>query len=99
MSDSVKRLAITPPLVPVGIHDIVRDADALLELMGREPLNVVAELADTLTASAHQAGAWDIEEAASQVRRMASRHGPVMLAGAMRALSDAIARTENALAA
>jgi hypothetical protein len=71
----------------------------LLELMGKEPLGVVAELANTLTVSAHQAGARDIEEAASNVRRLALSHGPVALTGAMRALTDAIARTERVLAA
>ena len=103
MSESVSKVAATPPiappLVPIGINDILRDADALLALMGKESLDVVADLANTLTASAHAAGAIDIEEAARNVRRVASGHGPVMLAGAMRALTDAIARTERAHAA
>jgi len=103
MSESVSKPAgtmpIAPPLVPAGINDILRDADALLALMGKESLDVVAELAATLTASAHAAGAWDIEEAARNVQRVASGHGPVMLAAAMRALTDAIARTERTLAA
>jgi hypothetical protein len=99
MSDSIVKLANTPPLVPIGIHDILRDADALLELMGKETLDVVADLANTLTISAHDAGACEIEEAASNVRRLASSHGPVALTGAMRALTDAIARTESTLAA
>jgi len=103
MSDSVSKVAgtapIAPPLVPLGISDILRDADALLALMGKESLDVVADLAHTLTASAHAAGAWDIEEAARNVQRVASGRGPVMLAGAMRALTDAITRTERALAA
>jgi hypothetical protein len=90
---------VAPPLAPLGINDILRDADVLLELMGKEPLGVVAELANTLTVSAHKAGARDIEEAASNVRRLALSHGPVALTGAMRALTDAIARTERALAA
>jgi hypothetical protein len=90
---------VAPPLAPVGIHDILRDADALLALMGMENLGVVAELANTLSISAHEAGAWEIEEAASTVRRLTLSGGPVVLAGAMRALTDAIARTENAHAA
>jgi len=81
------------------MHDILRDADALLALMGKEPLGVVAELANTLTVSAHDAGAWEIEQAASNVSRLASSRGPVVLAGAMRALTDAIARSESAVAA
>ena len=89
---------IAPPLAPTGINDILRDADALLELMAKEPLNVVAELAHTLTVSAHEAGAREIEDAASDVQRLASGHGPVTLTGAMRALTDAIARTERTLA-
>ena len=103
MSDSGSKSTsaehVAPPLAPIGITDILRDADMLLELMGKEPLGVVAELANTLTISAHQAGARDIEEAASNVQRLASGHGPVALTGAMRALTDAIVRTERALAA
>ena len=96
-SPGVQRIA--PPLAPVAIHDILRDADALLALMGKETLGVVAELAKTLTLSAQDIGARDIEEAASNVRRLVSSGGPVALAGAMRALTDAIARTESAPAA
>src|ERR1700684_3227663 len=98
MSESESKFSgaqhVAPPLAPLGIDDILRDADVLLELMGKEPLGVVAELANTVTVSAHEAGARDIEEAASNVRRLASGHGPVTLTGAMRALTDAIARTE-----
>ncbi len=97
MPNSVRPIA--PPLAPVAIHDILRDADVLLALMGKETLGVVAELANTLALSAHDVGAWDIEEAASNVRRLASSRGPVVLAGAMHALTEAIARTERALAA
>jgi hypothetical protein len=89
---------VAPPLAPTGLNDILRNADALVELMAKEPLDVVAELAHSLTVSAHEAGARDIEEAASNVRRLASGRGPVTLTGAMRALSDAIARTERVLA-
>jgi hypothetical protein len=103
MSDSVSKLAgtrpLAPPLAPVGINEILQDADALIALMGKESLDVVAELANTLTVSAHDAGAWDIEEAARNVGRLAASRGPVVLAGAMRALTDAIARTERSLAA
>jgi hypothetical protein len=103
MSNPVAKTAgiqhIAPPLAPVAIHDILRDADALLALMGKETLCVVAELANTLTVSAHEAGAWEIEEAASNVKRLVSSGGPVVFTGAMRALTDAIARTENAHAA
>jgi hypothetical protein len=103
MSDSGRKFTavqhVAPPLAPIGIADILRDADSLLDLMGKEPLDVVAELANTLTVSAHEAGARDIEEAASNVRRLASGRGPVALTGAMRALTDAVARTERTLAA
>jgi hypothetical protein len=102
MSDSVKTFIgaqhMSPPLVP-DLKGIVQEVDALLELMGRETLPVVAELADTLTTSAHDAGAWEIEAAASNVRRIASGRSPVVLTGAMHALSDAIARTESQLTA
>lgn len=90
---------IAPPLAPVAIHDILRDADVLLALMGKETLGVVADLANTLTISAREAGAREIEEAASNVRRLASGRGPVALTSAMSALTEAIARTERALVA
>jgi hypothetical protein len=103
MSDSTTEESaarpIAPPLAPIAMHDILRDADALLALMGKESLGVVAELANTLTVSAHDAGEREIEDAAGNVRRLASCRGPVVLAGAMRALTDAIARTGRALAA
>jgi HAMP domain-containing protein len=103
MSDSTTEVStarpIAPPLAPISMHDILRVADALRALMGKESLGVVAELANTLTVSAHDAGAREIEEAASNVRRLASCRGPVVLAGAMRALTDAITRTESAVAA
>jgi hypothetical protein len=99
MSTSVSKLpgvsAIAPALAPVGLNDILEDAEALLALMGRESLRAVAELADALRRSAHEAGATEIEAAANEVRRVASGQGPVALAGAMRALSEAIARTES----
>ncbi len=103
MSDSLKNdaatLPLAPPLAPLGINDILQDADALLALMGKESLDVVADLANALTVSAHDAGASDIEEAARNLGRLAAGRGPVALAGAMRALADAISRTERALAA
>ena len=90
--------SVSPSLVP-QLSDILRDADAFLELMGREPLDVVADLANTLRASAHDAGAWEIEDAANNVRRIVSGQSPVALTGAIRALTDAITRTERRLAA
>ena len=104
MSNPVAKTAgiqhIAPPLAPVAIHDILRDADALLALMGKETLGVVAELANTLTVSAHESRSVEIEEAASNVRRLVSSGGPVVLTLApCVALTDAIARTENAHAA
>jgi len=89
---------LSPPLSP-GLNEIVRDADALLELMAREPLGVVADLANILTKSAHDAGAWEIEAAATNVRSIASSRRPVVLTGAMRALCEAIAHTESDLTA
>jgi|SRR6516162_4907860 hypothetical protein len=103
MTDPVNKFAgsspIAPPLAPLGINDILQDADALVALMGKESLDIVAELAQALSVSAHGAEAWEIEEAARNVARLASGRGPVVLASAMRALTDAIARTERALAA
>src|SRR6202166_3354022 len=103
MSDSGSKSTgvehVAPPLAPLGINDILRDADVLLELMGKETLGVVAELANTLTVSAHEAGAREIEEAASNVRRRALSHGPVALTGAMPAPTDPISRTVRPVAA
>jgi len=100
MSEPVSKLSsAAPPLAPVGIDDILRDAEALLGLMAKESLDAVAELANTLTVSARDVGAREIEEAARNVQRLASSHGPVVLAGAMRALTDAIVRAERAPAA
>jgi hypothetical protein len=90
---------IAPPLVPAELDGVVRDADALLTLMGRETLSAVAGLAEALTASAHLAGASEIEVAASIIGRIASGAGPVVLTGAMRDLTNAIAHTERRLAA
>jgi hypothetical protein len=82
----------SPSLAP-QLDEILRDADVLLELIGREPLDVVADLANTLRASAHDAGAREIEAAANDVRRVISGRNPVALTGAIRALTDAITRT------
>ena len=90
---------IAPPLAPLGTHDILRDAEALLVLMGKEPLGTVAELANTLAVSASNAGLREIETAAKDVHRLASSRGPVTLTGAMRALGEAINRTERMIAA
>jgi hypothetical protein len=102
MSNQVTKSAdvqhVAPPLAPIGIHDILRDDDALLALLGKEPLSVVAALAIILTVRARD-GAWEIEAAASNLRRLASGRGPVVLAGAMRAFTDSIARTESTLSA
>jgi len=91
--------AIAPPLAPEGLSGILQNADALLALMGREPLDVVTELADELVRSAHDSGAAEIEAAATDIRRLACARGPVALAGAMHALTEAIARTERLIAA
>jgi hypothetical protein len=84
-----------PSLAPTGFNEMLRDADALLELMGSEPLDVVAQLANSLTRSANDAGAVEIAAAASAVRRIASAHKPVALAGPMRDLTAAITRARH----
>jgi hypothetical protein len=91
--------AIAPSLASADLNRILQSADALLALMGREPLNVVAELADELSRSAHSVGAAEIEAAAIEIRRLACARGSVALAGAMHALTAAIARTERLIAA
>ena len=90
---------IAPSIVPDDLSAILHDADSLLALMSQEPLPAVAELADELVRSAHEAGAVEIEAAASDIRRLASGKGPVALTGAMHALTTAIAHTESLLAA
>ena len=90
---------VAPPLAPLSIHDILQDAAVLLVLMSKEPLGVVAELANALAVSAHGAGLQEIEAAAKDVHRLASHRGPVVLASAMRTLGEAITRTEKTLAA
>jgi hypothetical protein len=90
---------IAPSLASEGLGGILQNADALLALMGREPLDVVTELAEELIRSAHNSGAAEIEAAAIDIRRLAGARGPVALAGAMHALTAAIARTERLIAA
>jgi len=103
MSDSKSKAldvtGVAPPLVPIDAYDVLRNAEALLALMGKEPLGVVAELANTLAVSAHGAGLQEIEVAAKDVQRVASHRGPVVLTSAMRALGEAITGTEKILAA
>jgi len=77
----------------------LRDADVLLEMMGRESLDVVAHLTDLLMDSARGAGAVEIETAAKNVQRVLAEGRPVMLASAMRGLEDAIAQYETSIAA
>jgi hypothetical protein len=96
--DSATNGHIAPPLVPTKPDWVLRDAASLLTLMGRETLAVVAELAGSLTSSARHAGVLEIEAAASNIRRIAGGTGPVVLTGAMRDLTNAIARNERGLA-
>jgi hypothetical protein len=98
-AESLTISPLAPPLVPAELDEVLHAADALLTLMAREALAVVAKLAGTLIASAHHVGAWEIEAAAGNIRRIASGTGPVVLTGAMRDLTDAIARIERGLAA
>ena len=88
-----------PPIVPDDLSAVVQDADTLLVLMSQESLRVVTELAGELIRSAHDAGAVEIEAAASDIRRLASGNGLVALTGAMHTLTTAIAHTESQLVA
>jgi hypothetical protein len=90
---------IAPSIVPDDVSAILHDAESLLALMSQEPLRVVSELANELVRSAHEAGAVEIEAAASAIRRVASGKGPVALTGAMHGLATAIAHTESLHAA
>ncbi len=89
---SLRVEAGAPSTVPDSA-DIVQTATAVFELMGSETPGAVAELAGALVASAHDAGAAEIESAASKLRQAASNSSAVVLAGAMHALSDAISHT------
>jgi hypothetical protein len=86
-----------PSLVPSELAEILHDADAYLTLLGCEPLDVVADLATSLTATANDAGAREIAEAAEAVRRIAAGRRPATLTGAMRNLSDALTRAQHEL--
>ena len=74
---------------------MLRDADALLALMRREPLDVVSVLATQLIACANDAGAQEIANAASTVSHIASAHEGVALAGAMQRLTAAMSHAQH----
>jgi hypothetical protein len=84
-----------PALAPLDFGEMLRDSDTLLALMGSEALDVVANLASSLTGSASNAGAVEIADAANTVRCNAAGRKPVALARAMRDLSAAIARARH----
>jgi hypothetical protein len=85
----------SPSLAPGGFVEMLQEADTLLALMGSEPLCVVADLANELTARANDAGAPEIANAASKVSRLASGHREVVLAGAIRDLTSAITQAQR----
>ena len=99
MGDSLLRsvdcAAGAPAIGRIDFAEMMQASDVLLALMGSEPLDVVADLATSLTGSANDAGALEIAEAANTVRRIASAHKPVALAGAMHDLTAAIARARS----
>ncbi len=86
---------IAPSLAPGEFAELLQGADAFLEMMGSEPLDVVADLANILTVCATGASARDVAEAAGAVGRIASGRQPVALAGAMRNLTEAITRAQH----
>jgi hypothetical protein len=86
---------VAPPIAPKDLVEVLQDADALLTLIGNRPLPTVAEVAQSLTHSAHEAGAHELAEAAEAVSRIASGHQAVALAGAIRNLSAAIVRAQR----
>ena len=98
MRDMDNPLINAPPLAPTssGFIEMLRDADTLLELMGREPLGVVGNLATQLTACANEAGAYEIADAASAISRIASAREGAALAGAMQRLAGAMSRAQHA---
>jgi hypothetical protein len=98
MRDMESPLTDAPPLAPAprGFIEMLRDADALLALMGREPLGVVGNLAAQLTACANDAGAHEIANAANAVSRIACAREGAALAGAMQRLSSAMSHAQRA---
>src|SRR5881396_1288822 len=85
--------SVAPPTVPNNFAEMLREADEVLALLESESLDIVAELANSLSVSARGTGAGQIAEAADVVHRIASGHHMVTLTGAIRDLSTAIART------
>ena len=98
MRDMDNPLMNAPPLAPTssGFIEMLRDADTLLSLMGREPLGVVGNLATQLTAYASEAGAYEIAEAASAISRIASAREGAALVGAMQRLASAMSHAQRA---
>jgi hypothetical protein len=86
--------AMRSGLASSSFLQILRDADALLALMGSESLYTVARLANVLSTSAKDAGDCDLAEAAKSVGRIASGEKPVALTAAFRNLTAAIARAQ-----
>jgi hypothetical protein len=81
-----------PSTIPES-SDFLQTATVVFELMGSETPGAVADLADSLIAAAHNAGAVEIESAASKLRQAASGSSRVVLTGAMHALGDAISHS------
>jgi hypothetical protein len=94
MADAIANVEGTAPLAPFDLAAVLRDADVLLDLMGRESLDVVAELANSLTDSARYAGAVEVAQAANAVLRVVSAK-PVTLVSAMHNLTAAIERAQH----
>lgn len=94
---SAERDIAAPSIAPISFIDVLEHADELLALMASAPLEVVTELASSLTKFATDAGAAEIAEAASSLRRIASEPGPVALTAAMRDLTFAIGRARHSV--
>ena len=75
--------------------EILQDADDVVALMAREPLEVVAELANALWVSAQRSGAYEVAETADVVQRIAAGHRSTALTGPMRDLTAALARARR----
>lgn len=86
---------VAPPLAPQNFAEMLQDADELLALIANQPLPTVAEVAQSLTHCANEAGAREIAEAANAVSRIASGHQAAVLAGAIRDLSAAITQAQR----
>jgi hypothetical protein len=85
-------LPVAPPLVPKDFAEMLLQAEETFAIMGGASLDVIGSLADSVSASARRAGAYEIADAADSIRRIACGGSLVTLTGAMHDLAEAVSR-------